>query len=62
MFSLVFVLVLRVSSTRTRTRRYSIEYEYEDLLGQSKRWQLLGRRSDLGLQARSPLLGVLAVE
>ena len=30
MFSLVFVLVLRVSSTRTRTRtrRYGIEYEY----------------------------------
>ena len=25
----LFVLVLRVSSTRTRTRRYGIEYEYE---------------------------------
>ena len=27
-FPWLFVLVLRVSSTRTRTRRYGIEYEY----------------------------------
>ncbi len=28
-FPQLFVLVLRVSSTRTRTRKYGIEYEYE---------------------------------